>query len=79
MASSADRAKQIKDLLADNPGLNSRAVARELGVSPATVSLVLRGLKDTDQIEQRRAGRGMGLHLTSSATKRRIITQKWGK
>lgn len=77
MTSLVERGRQIKELLSKKPGINSREVARELGVSPATVSLAIRALKDTEQIEQRRDGRGQSLHLTSSATKRRLITEKW--
>lgn len=77
MATSSERAVQIKDLVAEKPGINSRAVAKELDVSPATVSLVLAGLKDSGQVKQVRSGKGMGLHLTDQAVTRRLLTKRW--
>lgn len=77
VTSSVERARQIRELVKQNPGMKSREVADQLGVSPATVSLIVAGMKDAGEIKQVRSGKGYGLHLTDESIAREIVRRRW--
>jgi predicted transcriptional regulator len=71
------RAQQIKKMVEDTPGITSREVAEKLGVTPGRVSQIVGAMKDAGDIEQRKRGRGQGLHLSDRALRRKYITMRW--
>jgi len=77
MASSMERAAQIRKIIEDNPGIQQHEIADRLGVSKATVSLAMLGLRD--EVAGERSGRGIGLKIkvTESALRRRLLTRHW--
>ena len=77
MTSSVERARQIREIVEKNPGVKGAEVAQELGVSAATVSLVVSGMRDAGEIKQVRSGKGYGLHLTRDAVARKIVAKRW--
>jgi len=77
MATHIERAAQIRDLVQSEPGLNSREVARRLGVSPATVCLVLAELKSSGDVRAKRQGRGQALYPSDQALRRKYLSQRW--
>jgi DNA-binding transcriptional regulator PaaX len=64
-------------LVEGQPGISSREVADELGLTPGRVSQILSKMKDAGEIDQRRKGRKCGLHLSDAALRRKYITQRW--
>lgn len=77
MTSAVERGKEIKALLEKEPGLTSREIAKKLNVSPGTVSLALKGLVNAEEVQGKRVGRGIGLHLTMNAKRRKLLSERW--
>lgn len=78
-----NRSRQILDLAESEPGISSAEVAERLGVTRGRVSQIVRDMKDSGQIDQRRKGRAMGLHPTdelrptSKALRQKILNRRW--
>ena len=74
-----DRAAEVKGIIEREPGVRAAEIAERTGVSKATLTRVIRTLVDADEIQRKRdsSGRGLGLHSTQLALRRRLISRQW--
>lgn len=72
-----DRTRQIRDIIEENPGISGKEVAERMGLTPGRVSQLVSSMRDHNEILQKREGRNVGLHLTDSAIRRRILRRRW--
>jgi Mn-dependent DtxR family transcriptional regulator len=74
-----DRAKQIRAIVEDRPGITSKELADEMGVTPGRVSQLVSAMRSKGDINLRKKGKAAGLHLSDSAMRRRLLRQRWTK
>jgi len=70
-------ANKIRQKIEDTPGITASTIAQELGVSKGRVSQVVAVMRQSDEVMQKRNGREVELHMTSTATRRKIIRERW--
>ena len=70
-------AQKIREKIQEEPGITATKIAEELGVTKGRVSQVVSEMRDADEVCQRRKGKELGLHMTQTATRRRLIRERW--
>lgn len=76
VSSTEERAQQIRQLIADNPGIQQDEIAARLGVTRGRVSQIVAGLRG--ELKGERQGRGVGLRVVrSQAELRRMLNRYW--
>lgn len=72
-----DWAADIRAIVAQEPGITSKALAGRLGLSEGRVSQILKTLKQADVVQHRRSGRDIGLHLSGRALSSQWVRKRW--
>ncbi|MEM6770942.1 MAG: MarR family transcriptional regulator, partial [Bacteroidota bacterium] len=76
-----DSAGQVKELIAENPGIQPSEISDKTGISRSRVSQILGYLKDNDAIYQKATGVGVARQcfVTDTEKRRQIISKRWRK
>jgi DNA-binding MarR family transcriptional regulator len=72
-----DTATRVRNIITNEPGISCAELAKRLNVTPGRVSQVLKYLKDNDVVTQKHVGKTRQLHLSDTAARRRLLSQKW--
>jgi DNA-binding MarR family transcriptional regulator len=69
--------REILAIVEENPGITGKELSEKMGVTPGRVSQLLGEMGGDGNINRRRRGKAVGLHLSDVAIRRKLLRQRW--
>jgi DNA-binding MarR family transcriptional regulator len=71
------RVQEIRAMVEAEPGLTGKEIADRLGLTPGRVCQILSQMRKTGDLTERRNERGIGMHISDQALRRKYIRERW--